>query len=149
MAASRRNDSCQQGWGQHEANDAASVGVLPVVRHVRGIAICPKDYLPARKGKPRIVPHDAIKMALQQQMSMVGVCLKGLGFYGLRRSFETIGAEAGDQVAIDHIMGHVPHTSEIGALYRHHVSESALRQVMEHVRAWLFGNSHTGRKGQK
>ena len=34
-------------------------------------------------------------------------------FYSLRRTFETIGATAGDQVAVNYIMGHIPATDDM------------------------------------
>ena len=74
-------------------------------------------------------------------MARKSIALPGLGFYGLRRSFETIGSETGNQVAVDHIMGHVPASSDMGAVYRQHVAESALRQVTDHVHDWLFGKA--------
>jgi hypothetical protein len=46
-------------------------------------------------------------------------------------------------------MGHVPHASDMGAVYRQHVAEAALRQVTSHVREWLFGRSRSKRKVQK
>lgn len=102
-----------------------------------------------RGGRPHVVEHDAIATTLKRIMDRHGITMRGLGFYGLRRSFETIGAETGNQVAVDHIMGHVPHTSDMGAVYRQHVAESALRQVTDHVRTWLFGSSRPKRRNQK
>lgn len=100
-------------------------------------------------GRPHVVEHDAIATTLKRIMDRHGITMRGLGFYGLRRSFETIGAETGNQVAVDHIMGHVPHASDMGAVYRQHVAEAALRQVTSHVREWLFGRSRSKRKVQK
>jgi integrase len=95
-------------------------------------------------GRPHVVEHDAIATTLKRIMDRKGIAIRGLGFYGLRRSFETIGAETGNQVAVDHIMGHVPATSDMGAVYRQHVAESALRQVTSHVHTWLFGAASDG-----
>lgn len=100
-------------------------------------------------GRPHVVEHDAIATTLKRIMDRKGIAMRGLGFYGLRRSFETIGAETGNQVAVDHIMGHVPHASDMGAVYRQHVAEAALRQVTDHVREWLFGSHRWDRMGQK
>lgn len=91
-------------------------------------------------GRPQVVEHDALATTVKRLMARKGVDMRGLGFYGLRRSFETIGAETGNQVAVDFIMGHVPAASDMGAIYRRHVAESALRQVTDHVRRWLFGS---------
>jgi integrase len=61
---------------------------------------------------------------------------KGLGFYALRHTFRTVADESKDQPAVDFIMGHeVPHMS---AVYRETISDARLRDVTDHVRAWLF-----------
>lgn len=125
----------------------AAKGLLFVTR--TGLPYTRAEYHSSRNGKPQVVMHDAVASAIQKAMKKADITLKGLGFYGLRRSFETIGAETGNQVACDHIMGHVPHTSDMGAVYRQHVAESALRQVTDHVRQWLFGRSQPKRKVQK
>jgi integrase len=57
-------------------------------------------------------------------------------FYALRHTFETIGGEAKDQVAVDHIMGHA--REDMASVYRERVSDERLKAVAEHVRAWLF-----------
>jgi hypothetical protein len=41
---------------------------------------------------------------------------------------------------VDHIMGHAPASGDMGAVYRQHVAESALRSVTDYVRCWLFGS---------
>jgi integrase len=57
-------------------------------------------------------------------------------FYTLRHTFRTVADEAKDQPAADYIMGHeVPHMSSI---YRETISDSRLKAVTDHVRAWLF-----------
>lgn len=57
-------------------------------------------------------------------------------FYALRHTFETIGGEAKDQVAVDHIMGHA--RDDMASVYRERISDARLRAVTDHVRAWLF-----------
>jgi hypothetical protein len=69
----------------------------------------------------------------------VKVHRKGVGFYGLRRAFETIGGELADQVAVDFIMGHTPTAKDMAAVYRQRISDDRLRAVAEHVRQWLIG----------
>ena len=95
-------------------------------------------------GHPFVVEHDAIATKIKRIMDRKGISIPGLGFYGLRRSFETIGGETGNKVAVDHVMGHVPPSSDMGAVYRQHVAESALRQVTDYVRRWLWGNQPPG-----
>lgn len=112
-------------------------GLLFVTRRGHPFVRSAAKVLP--NGRPHVVEHDAIATTLKRIMDRKGIAIRGLGFYGLRRSFETIGAETGNQVAVDHIMGHVPASSDMGAVYRQHVAEGALRQVTNHVRTWLFG----------
>jgi len=123
--------------GYRRPRAASAKGLLFVTR--MGLPYTREEYHPSRNGKPHIVPNDAVADAMQKAMKKAGIDLKGLGFYGLRRSCETIGAETGNQVAVDHIMGHAPASSDMGATYRQHVAESALRQVTDHIRTWLFG----------
>jgi integrase len=66
---------------------------------------------------------------------------KGLGFYTLRHVFETIGGEARDQVALDHLMGHA--RDDMASVYREKISDERLKAVAEHVRGWLFGADAT------
>lgn len=101
------------------------------------------------EGRPGVVEHDAIATKLRRIMNLKGINLRGLGFYGLRRSFETIGAETGNQVAVDSTMGHVPQASDMSAVYRQGVAESALRHVTDHVRTWLFPSAKKRRVRQK
>jgi integrase len=75
--------------------------------------------------------------------------LDGLGinghrnFYALRHTFETIGGESRDQVAVDYIMGHA--REDMASVYRERVSDERLEAVAEHVRAWLFGKGKARR----
>lgn len=62
----------------------------------------------------------------------------GLGFYALRHTFETIGGEARDQVAVDAIMGHA--RDDMASVYRERISDERLEAATNHVRRWLFGH---------
>lgn len=64
---------------------------------------------------------------------------RGLGFYTLRRTFETVAGDAKDQVAVDAIMGHAK--DDMASVYRQKVFEKRLRDVVNHVRSWLFERS--------
>ncbi len=57
-------------------------------------------------------------------------------FYALRHTFETIGGEAKDQVAVDHIMGHA--RDDMASVYRERISDARLKAVANHVRDWLL-----------
>jgi integrase len=88
---------------------------------------------------PGATEHDAIATSFKRLMAAQSIAIPGRGFYGLRRSFETIGSETGHQVAVTHIMGHAPSSGDMGAVYRQGVAESALRSVTDYIRLWLFG----------
>jgi integrase len=57
-------------------------------------------------------------------------------FYALRHTFETIGGESRDQVAVDHIMGHIH--DDMASLYRERISDERLKAVAEFVRKWIW-----------
>jgi integrase len=72
---------------------------------------------------------------------------KGLNFYALRHTFETIGGETKDQVAVSSIMGHAD--ASMSAAYRERISDERLRAVTDHVRAWLWPPAKAdGKKGE-
>lgn len=58
-------------------------------------------------------------------------------FYALRHTFETVGGEARDQVAVDHVMGHA--RDDMASAYRERISDGRLKAVSEHVRRWVHG----------
>src|SRR5204862_3087737 len=62
-------------------------------------------------------------------------------FYALRHTFETIGGEAKDQVAVDHIMGHA--RDDMASVYRERISDERLKAVSDHVRIWVFPGATT------
>ncbi len=66
----------------------------------------------------------------------VGLHLVGRGFYGLRRTCETVGSGAKDQVALDYVMGHIDQS--MGGVYRQSIDDERLVAVSEHIRRWLF-----------
>jgi integrase len=61
---------------------------------------------------------------------------KGLSFYTLRHTFETIAGGSRDQVAVNHVRGHVD--ASMAATYRERIEDDRLVAVAEHVRTWLF-----------
>jgi integrase len=62
-----------------------------------------------------------------------------VGFYTLRHVFRTVADEAGDQPAVDHVMGH--ESLGMATVYREGISDDRLRAICEHVRRWLFGSA--------
>lgn len=65
----------------------------------------------------------------------LGIQKPGRSFYSLRRTFETVAGEAGDQVAVDYAMGHVD--PSMGAVYRQSISDDRLIAISRHVEDWL------------
>lgn len=57
-------------------------------------------------------------------------------FYALRHSFETIAGSSRDQVAVDHIMGHV--APGMAATYREEIPDDRIKDVCEFVRQWYI-----------
>ena len=139
-SAAEAKATARSGIKRHES----AAGLLFATRE--GLPYVRENYLPDKAGKPAIVLHDALKSHVQRLMAKAGISIRNLGFYGLRNSFETIGAETGNQVAVDHIMGHAPKSSDMGAVYRRHVAEKALREATDHVRTWLFGDDAADQK---
>jgi integrase len=68
--------------------------------------------------------------------------LKALGifgnrnFYALRHTFETVGGDSRDQVAVDTVMGHS--RDDMASIYRERISDDRLKAVAGHVHDWLF-----------
>ena len=57
-------------------------------------------------------------------------------FYSLRHTFETVGDESRDRVAVDRIMGHTD--PSMAANYRHRISDERLQDVVNFVHTWLW-----------
>ena len=86
------------------------------------------------EGTSGAVTHETIKL-----LQKIGVCRKGLAFYGLRHTFRTIADASRDPNAIRHIMGHTD--DSIDDNYTHGIEDGRLVAVAEHVRKWLFGKT--------
>ena len=82
------------------------------------------------------VPIDSIALQFGKLVRGLGLHRDGVGFYALRRTFETVAGETTDQVAVDCVMGHVD--SSMAAVYRQHVGRERIKAVCVHVREWLF-----------
>jgi integrase len=85
-----------------------------------------------------------ISREFRNLLDETGNHVEGLGFYSLRRTFETIASETNDQPAIDLSMGH--EGREMSDLYRQRIGDKRLESVAEHVRRWLFPASPKSRK---
>lgn len=79
---------------------------------------------------------DAVSKEFAKLVRKLKLHRPGLGFYALRHTFETIGGETRDQVAVDHIMEHA--RDDMASVYRERISDGRLRAVTDFVRAWLW-----------
>ena len=77
-----------------------------------------------------------ISAEMRKLLQSIKIYRAGIGFYALRHVFETIGGESRDQVAVNHIMGHAQ--DDMASVYRERISDERLRDVTDHVHAWLF-----------
>ncbi len=80
--------------------------------------------------------NDAVTRVCRDLLTKLDLRRPGRGFYALRHTFETIGGESVDQVAVDHIMGHS--RGDMASVYRERISDERLKKVADHVRGWLF-----------
>jgi integrase len=65
----------------------------------------------------------------------------GLAFYALRHTFQTIGEKSRDAPAVRFIMGHVPASNDMSAVYREEIDDERLQAVADSVRGWLLGSA--------
>lgn len=81
---------------------------------------------------------NAVSTEFRKLLKDNGIYRRGVnGFYSLRQTFEIVATDAGHQVAVDFIMGHVPANDDMAAVYRQLISDEALRKVTDYVRAWF------------
>jgi integrase len=88
-------------------------------------------------GKPKVHIDDPLAKEFAKLVRSHKGWRPGLSFYALRHTFETIGGDSRDQVAVDHIMGHG--RNDMSSVYRERISDERLKAVTDHVRRWLFG----------
>ena len=78
-----------------------------------------------------------ITASFRNQLGKLKLYREGLSFYALRHTFQTIGDDAGDYLAVKRIMGHADHS--ISDHYRERFADDRLVKVADHVRGWLYG----------
>ena len=82
--------------------------------------------------------NDAVTIICRELLAKLGLKRPGRNFYALRHTFETIGGESIDQVAVNYIMGH--EDQSMAAVYRERISDDRLVAVTHHVHEWLYGS---------
>lgn len=66
---------------------------------------------------------------------------KGVGFYALRHTFQTIGSQSRDRDAVRFIMGHAEDSSDMSARYNEEqVDDNRLKAVTDLVRNWFLAS---------
>jgi integrase len=66
-----------------------------------------------------------------------GLYRRGRTFYALRHTFETVAGECRDQVAVDHVMGHL--RDDMASVYREKISDDRLKIVADTAYKWWKG----------
>lgn len=87
-----------------------------------------------------------ISAECRKLLQRLGFYRQGLGFYALRHTFETVGGDARDQVAVNYIMGHA--REDMASVYRERISDERLRAVVKHIQQWLFGDNAVSSNSQ-
>jgi len=91
-----------------------------------------------QEGKLVVNADDPVSKEFSKLLKSLGLKRKGVSFYALRHTFETIGGGSRDQVAVDAIMGHAD--GSMAAAYREEIGDDRLKGVTDHVHNWLFGS---------
>jgi len=87
-------------------------------------------------GSELIYFNDYIATEFEKLLRKLKLKRSGLGFYGLRHTFRTVGDAAKDQPAIDLIMGHT--RGDMAEEYREQIDDDRLQAVVDHVHDWLW-----------
>lgn len=109
-----------------EAKDPADAGLVFVTKH--------------GGSWHKKIEDNPISKEMRKFLDALGINGKR-NFYALRHTFETIGGEAKDQVAVDHIMGHA--RDDMASVYRERISDVRLKAVCDYVRDWLYERKPT------
>ena len=84
-------------------------------------------------------PDDAVGKEFAKLLVQLDLKRPGLSFYALRHTFETIGGDSLDQVAVNFIMGHAE--VDMASRYRERISDDRLRKVTDTIHQWLFNTT--------
>ena len=87
-------------------------------------------------GKIKITNNAPVVQECIKLLKKLKMHRRGLGFYTLRHTFETVAGGAKDQVAVNALMGHVDES--MAANYREKIEDDRLEAVTKHVHKWLF-----------
>lgn len=82
---------------------------------------------------------DALAKRFNKYLIKLQIKQKGIGFYTLRHTFQTVGDNAKDPLATASLMGHVDNS--ISSYYREGIGIERLRAVTDCVKEWLWDQS--------
>lgn len=80
--------------------------------------------------------NDFLAKAFAAMLRRLDIYRPGRTFYALRHTFQTIGDQTKDPIAVAAVMGHAD--ASMSAVYREEISMDRLKAVTDHVREWLI-----------
>jgi integrase len=82
--------------------------------------------------------HDnPLSNEFRKLLDATGLYRRGRTFYALRHTFATVAGESRDQVAVDHVMGHL--RDDMPSVYREKISDDRLKIVADTAYKWWKG----------
>lgn len=90
---------------------------------------------------------DPLSTAFQKLSKAVGCYRRGVGFYALRHTFETIAGNAKDQIAVNYVMGHCD--DSMAEVYREGIDPQRIIDVCSYVRDWWLKGKPLKYRGQR
>jgi integrase len=118
-----------------DARDAADAGLVFITKYGKRWAKADVETDP-ETGKVTMSLNQPVTEQFSKLLRKLKLNRPGLGFYALRHTFETIGGDSRDQVAVDALMGHI--RDDMASLYREKIEDARLESVTRHVHGWLF-----------
>lgn len=91
-----------------------------------------------KRGESYVGNHKGYRVTQEFRRVCDQAGVEGRSFYDLRRTFETIGEDSRDLVAVKAIMGHAPATGDMSSVYRQRISDDRLQAVTTVVHDWLY-----------
>jgi integrase len=116
--------------------DEADTGLAFITKYGRKWAAAAMSEPDPDTGKVKNWCSDPVTAEFSKLLVTLGLKRPGLSFYALRHTFETVGGDSRDQVAVDAIMGHV--RDDMASLYREKIEDDRLEAVTRHVYKWLL-----------
>jgi integrase len=89
--------------------------------------------------EPKTMTDNPVSKEMAKVLKELRIHRKGVGFYALRHTLQTIGKKTRDKDAVRAIMGWAENSNDMSAIYTEEpVEDERLRGVTDFVRAWLF-----------